>query len=118
MIATLAMVQLDCDDPRALAAFYHGVLGWEVTHSEDEYAMISDGSANIGFGLLPGYRPPSWPQDDAKRYHLDLYVDDLDAAEAACLQIGARRADYQPGADRWRVLLDPAGHPFCLCVRS
>lgn len=117
-IATLAMVQLDCEDPRVLAGFYHGVLGWEVTHSEEEYAMISDGSANIGFARVPGYEPPSWPQDDTKRYHLDLYVDDLDTAESACRELGATRADFQPGAGRWRVLLDPAGQPFCVCVRS
>ena len=44
--------------------------------------------------------------------HLDIEVDDLDAAAAAAL--GARVAEYQP-RDNIRVLLDPAGHPFCLC---
>jgi hypothetical protein len=118
-IATLAMVNLDCADPRALAAFYHGVLGWEVTASEDAYAMISDGTTGIGFGRVEGFTPPSWPDEDAaKRYHLDLYVDDLDKAEALCRELGAVRPDFQPGGDRWRVLLDVAGHPFCICPRA
>lgn len=116
--ASLAMVQLDCDDPRAMAAFYHGVFGWEITHSEDEYAMISDGTTNIGFARVEGYRPPRWPEGDPKRYHLDLYVEDLDKAEAACRELGATRADHQPGPDRWRVMIDPAGQPFCVCLRS
>ncbi len=118
-IATLAMFNLDCADPRALAEFYHQVLGWDVTHSEDAYAMISDGTTNLGFGKVEGHTPPRWPDaGDPKRYHLDFYVDDLDKAEAQCLELGATRPDFQPGGDRWRVLSDPAGHPFCVCRRS
>lgn len=118
-IATLAMVNLDCADPRALADFYHRLLGWEITHSDDQYAMITDGAVSIGFGRVDGHRPPRWPDPaDPKRYHLDLYVDDLDEAEKHCLDLGARTPDVQPGGDRWRVLLDPDGHPFCICRRS
>ena len=47
--------------------------------------------------------------------HLDIEVNDLEAAVALALAAGARLADYQPRADL-RVLLDPAGHPFCLCT--
>jgi hypothetical protein len=49
-----------------------------------------------------------------QQFHLDLGVEDLDAAEKLALGLGAVRPDHQPGGDRWRVLLDPAGHPFCL----
>lgn len=114
--ATLTMVNLDCADPRALAAFYHEVLGWKVTHSEDAYAMITDGATSIGFGRVEGYAPPAWPDAQApKRFHFDLYVEDLDEAEARCRELGASRPEFQPGGDRWRVLLDVAGHPFCVC---
>ncbi|PRX95785.1 VOC family protein [Allonocardiopsis opalescens] len=116
--ATLAMVSLDCADPARQAAFYHEVLGWEITHSQDEYAMVSDGTTSIGFGRVEGYRPPAWPDTGAaKRYHLDLYVDDLDEAERRCVAAGAGRPDFQPG-ETWRVLTDPAGQPFCICVKS
>jgi predicted enzyme related to lactoylglutathione lyase len=117
-IATLAMVNLDCDRPPVLAEFYHQVLGWEITHSQDEYAMISDGSTAIGFGKIDGYRPPQWPDPSIpKQFHLDLYVDDLDKAAAKCLELGGSKADFQPGGDRWVVLTDPDGHPFCLCLQ-
>ena len=104
----------------ALATFYHELLGWEITHSQDEYAMISPpAGAPIGFGKVEDYRPPRWPAADApKQYHLDFYVDDLDKAERQALELGAAKPEFQPGADRWRVLTDPAGHPFCLCLKS
>jgi hypothetical protein len=47
--------------------------------------------------------------------HLDVIVDDLDEAEAAVLELGATKAEHQPGTT-FRVFLDPAGHPFCLCI--
>jgi catechol 2,3-dioxygenase-like lactoylglutathione lyase family enzyme len=116
--ASLAMVNFDCADPPALAAFYSAVLGWDVLHSEADYAMVGDGSTNIGFGKVPDYVAPGWPDETApKRYHLDLYVDDLDKAEELALGLGATKASQQPNPERWRVMLDPAGHPFDLCPR-
>jgi hypothetical protein len=47
--------------------------------------------------------------------HLDLEVDDLEAATDYALSVGAELAEVQPQEDV-RVLLDPAGHPFCLYV--
>ena len=114
----LAMVNLDSSDPAAHAAFYHRVLGWEVTHSQPEYAMISGGGAAIGFGLVEGYRPPSWPDSGGgKRYHLDVYVDDLALAEKEFVAAGATKPAFQPGDGRWVVLIDPIGQPFCICPR-
>jgi catechol 2,3-dioxygenase-like lactoylglutathione lyase family enzyme len=84
-IASLSMVNLDCPDPRAMAAFYAAVLGWEVTYSEEEYAMITGDGTSIGFGRVEGFTPPAWPDTaSVKRYHLDLQVDDLALAETAC----------------------------------
>ena len=116
-VAALAMVNIDCAEPVALAGFYHQILGWEITHSEDAYAMITDGPQSIGFGRVDGYNPPRWPDPATpKQFHLDFIVEDLEKAEEACLEAGAVKPDHQPGGDRWRVLADPAGHPFCLCV--
>jgi catechol 2,3-dioxygenase-like lactoylglutathione lyase family enzyme len=118
-VASLAMVNIDCADPKASAAFYGGLLGWDVTHSDDEYAMISDGNGSIGFGRVDGYRAPNWPDEQSgKRFHLDFMVDDLGPAEKASQALGATTPQFQPGGERWLVMLDPAGHPFCLCVRS
>ena len=112
------MINLDAKDPAGLATFYAQLLGWEVLHNEGDYAMIGDGSTNIGFGRVPGYSAPGWPTEDGpKRYHLDFYVDDLDKAEEQALALGATKPSEQPNPSHWRVLLDPGGHPFDLCVR-
>ncbi|MEU6204320.1 VOC family protein [Micromonospora musae] len=116
--ADLAMVNLDSSDPAAHAAFYHRVLGWEITHSQPEYAMISGGGVAIGFGLVEAYQPPSWPDTTSgKRYHLDVYVDDLVQAEKEFVTAGATKPQFQPGDGRWVVLVDPVGQPFCICPR-
>jgi predicted enzyme related to lactoylglutathione lyase len=111
--ARLLMVNIDCPDPHALVSFYGQLLGWDVAHDEDEYGMVTSGGTALGFGRVEHYTPPSWPDAGAKQFHLDLAVDDLDAAEQRCRELGATVPDHQPG-DRWRVLLDPAGHLFCL----
>jgi len=60
-------------------------------------------------------RPPEWPGGGVpQQVSLDLAVDDLDTAEDAAPAVEARRAATQPSPERWRVLLDPAGHPFSL----
>jgi len=117
--ASLAMINLDAADPAPLATFYSQMLGWKVLHTSDEYAMIGDGSTSIGWGRVPGYSASGWPVESApKRYHLDFSVDDLDRAEEQALALGATKPSEQPNPGRWRVLLDPAGHPFDLCVRG
>jgi hypothetical protein len=45
--------------------------------------------------------------------HLDIRVGDLEPAVAWATEAGAVLAGYQPQEDV-RVMLDPAGHPFCL----
>ena len=48
-------------------------------------------------------------------HHVSINVDDLDAAGAAAIELGATRHPHQLGTS-YRVFLDPAGHPFCLCL--
>jgi predicted enzyme related to lactoylglutathione lyase len=114
-VAALKMLTLDSSDARRDAAFWSAVLGWEIAHEQDEYAMLSGpGGVALGFGTVEGHEPPAWPNEKGtKQFHLDLAVDDLDAAAQQCLDLGATLADPQPG-ETWRVLIDPSGHPFCL----
>ena len=61
-------------------------------------------------------RPPLWPEqpgEQTKMIHLDIQVEALGAATAFALAAGARLAEHQPRSDL-RIMLDPAGHPFCL----
>lgn len=114
MTAHIAMFTIDCADPPGLAAFYSQLLGMDVAVSNEDYAMLTGVGPALGFGKVEDYQAPDWPNaHGSKQYHLDLAVSDIPAAEAAALELGASLAAPQPG-DTWRVLLDPAGHPFCL----
>ena len=114
-LASLKMVTLDSSDVRRDAAFWAEVLGWEPVHTQDEYAMLSGpGGIALGLGLVEGHVAPGWPNEHgSKQFHLDLAVDDLDAAAQEVVGLGGSLPDEQPG-ETWRVLLDPSGHPFCL----
>lgn len=115
-IARFPVVVLDCPDPRALAEFYSALLGWGIEKSEDDWCTIrADYGDSIAFQQVVGYVAPQWPgQDRPQQMHIDVDVDDLDDAEAAVLGLGAVKHEHQPGTS-FRVFLDPAGHPFCLC---
>lgn len=116
-IARNPHVVLDCPDPQALATFYGAVLDWPVSDDGD-WADVKDPETGqvLNFQQVSGYTAPQWPgQEVPQQFHLDVYVDDLDAGEKAVLELGATKAEYQPGTT-FRVFLDPAGHPFCLCV--
>lgn len=107
---------IDCPDPEALGAFYGALLDWKVEAQSDWVEVRADYGQCISFQPVEDYRPPEWPgQEQPQQMHLDVVVDDLDSAEAAVLTLGATKAAHQPGTT-FRVFLDPAGHPFCLCL--
>ena len=112
-VATLAMVTLDAPNAAVLGEFYSSVLGWPIAFSDENYAMLTGPSHALGIGTIPDYQRPSWPDDGHKQFHLDLAADDIQAAADRCVELGATRAEPQPG-ETWVVLLDPAGHPFCI----
>ena len=110
---------IEAPDPGALAAFYSALLDWPVVHQEPGTAIVKppQDSVYMVFQRAEDYVPPVWPPaGGAQRtmMHLDIEVTDLDAAAADAVALGARVADFQP-QDNVRVLLDPAGRPFCLC---
>lgn len=116
-IAQFPSIVLDCLDPARLATFYGDLLGWNVDLSEDWADLRSpEGTQCFSFQQVADYRAPAWPgQDVPQQMHIDVVVPDLDAGEAAVLELGATKHDHQPGTT-FRVFLDPAGHPFCLCT--
>lgn len=115
-IARFPTTVLDCPDPTALAQFYAELLGWTVETNDDWVDVRADYGACLSFQPVADYKAPQWPsQDVPQQMHLDVVVDDLDQAEEAVLALGATKAEHQPG-ETFRVFLDPAGHPFCLCL--
>ena len=115
MIGRAHHVIIDCPDPQALAGFYSELLGLPVTYTSDDFVVVArdDTSSGFAFQLAPDHRAPQRPDPaHPQQVHLDVMVDDLDAAEPKVLALGARRL---AGGDH--VYADPAGHPFCLIRR-
>ncbi|MCF3134865.1 VOC family protein [Streptomyces olivochromogenes] len=116
-LAKLGPVVLDCPDPRALAGFYAEVLGGTVEGEGEWVDLRLPGGQALAFQAAPGFVPPRWPAaDHSQQFHLDLVVEDLDAAEKGVLELGARPLDTDDRSRGFRVYADPAGHPFCLCA--
>jgi len=122
---------LDAPDVGALTRFYEQLLGWEVeafegprpTHpSGDGWSRLrpADGGTKIEIQFEEHFQPPVWPGaagEQGMQLHLDIWVEDLEAGVAWALACGATQAERQPAdrdPSRLRIMLDPAGHPFCL----
>ena len=135
-VASTGVVTLDCAEPRPLAEFWAAMLGAEggrtrggATHGT--WRRIARGQAVRGTAVgvrtdwvwlaamkVADYHPPTWPEADVpKQIHLDLSVSDLTAAVDEAERLGATPAAFQPAPDLRRILLDPAGHPFCLTTQ-
>lgn len=115
---TLAGVVLDAPDARALAGFYQRLLGWEIVEDAPEWVVLRPprGGTGLSFKSEREYLPPIWPTvrgSQQMMLHLDIAVEDLQAAGEHAEREGAVLAAYQPQS-HVRVYLDPAGHPFCL----
>jgi Glyoxalase-like domain len=113
--ARLGGVSLDGDDPHSLAAFWRDLLELEVMFESEDFVALKGAGVLITTQRVANHQPPDWPETTIpKQIHLELAVTDLDAVEGRALELGAVKASTQPNPDVWRVLQDPAGHPFCL----
>lgn len=121
--AKLTATVLDSRDARELAGFYERLLGWERGADEDHWVSLRspDGGPGLAFQTDDTFVRPTWPAKDGAhqriQMHLDIEVEDLEAAGTHAVELGAELADTQIHPDV-RVYLDPAGHPFCLWVRA
>jgi catechol 2,3-dioxygenase-like lactoylglutathione lyase family enzyme len=126
----VSSVTIGSPNPRELASFYQRLLGWTVSALEDprpgeppesgwaqlRYPSEGPGLMTLNIEFELEYVRPVWPSAPGQQHitaHLDIPVDDLETAVGHALDAGATLAEVQP-QERVRVLLDPAGHPFCL----
>ena len=122
---TWTTLTVDCSDAEALGAFYSQVLGWDIT-TRDGSGWLQlrnpQGGIRLNIQAEDAYEAPVWPDQagrQAKMMHFEILVDDLGAAVQLVLDSGGDEALMQPpdrDPTRLRIMLDPAGHPFCLFV--
>ena len=117
MITSIIGIAFDCSNANALADFCVKISGWEKEISDDEFAALrTPQGILLVFQTVDNYVPPVWPWRDDKQQqmaHIDFKVDSLSEAEELAIKHGATKAEVQY-YDTSTVILDPAGHPFCL----
>lgn len=114
----LGNVMVDCGDAAQLQKFYGELLGWEQCRMYGCHAVRSSGGIVFLFAAEPDYVPPVWPEEEGrqqKQMHFDFQVEDVPKAVRRAEELGAEKAKAQFGGEDFVTMLDPAGHPFCLC---
>lgn len=108
---------------RELAEFYHRLLGWAIVDvgPKGGWAQLRPPEGETGPTINieedREHVRPVWPSQAGKQtatMHLDIGAEDLDAAVAWAVEVGATQTEHQPQQHVW-VMRDPHGHPFCLC---
>ena len=114
MTCDLVALAIDANDPRLVAEFWAGVLGWEV---EDSSPVI---------GLLPADDTGFWlrfprtlePKVGANQFHFDIRSESPEQQRetvAQALALGGRHHDVgQLPEEEHVVLADPEGNEFCV----
>ena len=115
----LGAISFDCADPRPLTTFWADLLGGEVVRLDDEIGIVRLEHVLLTAMRVDHHVPTTWPESTVpKQGHVDLEVDDLDEAERRAVGLGAVRAERQPDPGSHLVMIDPAGHPFCLSLST
>lgn len=117
----LGNVMVDCGDAKTLCEFYAELLGWEKCRKYGLPGVHSKSGVVFLFAQEDDYVPPVWPEQEGKQQkqmHFDFQVPDVHSAVRQAETLGAVRAKAQFGGDDFVTMLDPAGHPFCLCAKD
>jgi catechol 2,3-dioxygenase-like lactoylglutathione lyase family enzyme len=118
----LGCVTLDSRNAEEHADFYQKLLGWTMRFTNTDEGLKFVGLVNEENGLTllfqetSDYEPPVWPTETGRQQtmaHLDFHTDDLEKDVNHAIACGAKPAETQY-SDKWRVMIDPAGHPFCI----
>lgn len=118
MSLRVSAVTLSTPDVARLSSFYEALLGWDRVDDSPGWVRLRSPAGGVGLSFHHDehFRRPAWPSSDDEQQamaHLDIATDDLDAAVARAVGLGATVADHQPQPGV-RVLFDPDGRPFCL----
>ncbi|KIF66382.1 glyoxalase [Streptomyces sp. AcH 505] len=103
-------IVFDCEKPLELARFWAALLGGEPTGRSADWAYIDPPEfTRIAFQRVPEGKTGK------NRLHLDLLADDIPAATAEAVRLGAEQVggivSDTPGS--FQVLRDPEGNEFC-----
>jgi catechol 2,3-dioxygenase-like lactoylglutathione lyase family enzyme len=115
-------VTLDSRNAEEHADFYQKLLGWTIRFTNTDHGskfvgiMSETKDVILLFQEDDSYVEPVWPTEQGRQQqmaHLDFFTDDVENDVKHAIACGAKPAATQY-SDKWRVMIDPAGHPFCI----
>lgn len=116
---TIGDISIDCANPERTRDFYADLFCWEKREAYGCPALVGDNGLLMLFMSCDfEYIPPVWPEEPGKQQkqmHFNFQVDDLPSAVAEAIRLGATKAASQYGGEHFVTMIDPEGHPFCLC---
>jgi predicted enzyme related to lactoylglutathione lyase len=115
MTCHLHALSFDANDPLRLAAFWAGVLGWEMADDpQDGLALLP--SDDTGFRIR--FRPTQEQKTGQNQMHFHLTstsLEDQQQTVSSSLGLGARHVDIGQRPEEGHVVLaDPEGNEFCV----
>jgi predicted enzyme related to lactoylglutathione lyase/catechol 2,3-dioxygenase-like lactoylglutathione lyase family enzyme len=115
MPVNLVALSFDAHDPRRLATFWAGMLGWEQTDDPSGGVVLLP-SDDTGFRIR--FLPSEEPKRGQNQMHFDLTstsLEDQQRTVARALELGGRHVDVgQLPEEEHVVLADPEGNEFCV----
>ena len=95
MTRRIQCIDVDCADPRKLAAFWRDALGWRITWDDEDEVALEPAEGSHQDGVSPDLLFLCVPDDKIvkNRLHFDLRPDDQRAEVARLESLGARRVD-------------------------
>src|SRR5881409_1182025 len=91
------VVVFDAADLTAESSFWAGVLDGTIAAEDDWHMVMVDGQPRVGVQLAPNHVPPDWPDGTPpQQIHLDLWVEDFDAAHDRVMSLGRRQRRATP----------------------
>jgi len=109
---------IDCFDEATMQRFYSSLFGWEKQTAYGHLAVKNASGLLLIFIHEADFVPPVWPEEvhqQQKQLHFDFEVQDVKPFVLKALALGGKMAHEQFGGEQWTTMLDPSGHPFCLC---
>ena len=114
MSLTRLVTVLDCKDPKALAPFWGGVLGYKQVAAAGQYVVLGTGDRTQHELILQGVAEPKTGKN---RMHLDVKTMDVEAEVDRLVGLGATRVgEVEEWGERWVVMTYPEGNELCVCA--
>ncbi len=114
MSSTIHNITFDCADALAVASFWAGVTGWQVTqpYQPGEYAVAAGAASRLALYFV---KVPEG-KSGKNRVHLDLSPADRTQDEeiARLAALGASVVSDRRPEVGWVILADPEGNEFCV----